>query len=101
MDTTTIAVAVIAGGGVVSTAVIGLVGPILSRVAKLEERMGAIEVENRDLRSLFEVAVSFIHRVGIWIEDSTDMRERPEVPEQLRTHVDVSPWEPTEQTTHG
>ncbi len=92
LDLTVILTTVIGGGGVVATAVLGLVSPILGRVAKLEERMAAIEVENRELHGLFSVAVAFIHRVGVWVEGSNDHRERPEIPEQLRPHVDAKPW---------
>lgn len=95
--------AIIAGGAVIMAAAIALGGSMLghlyARVSRLEDGLHAVEADNRKLHGLFQLAVSFINRVGLWVSTGGDPDRRPEPPDQLREHIDAGPWGPASEET--
>lgn len=88
--------AIITGGAVIMAAALALGGVLLGllygRMATLEKRVDEVEEDNRKLHGLFQLAVNFINRVGLWVSGGASPESRPEPPEQLREHIDTEPW---------
>lgn len=67
------------------------VGHLYSRLAKLEDRIEAVEAAKDAAVDKLSAAASFINRIGLWLTDG-QRGPLPKPPNQILPHIDGALW---------
>lgn len=67
------------------------VGHLYSRLAKLEDRIEAVEAAKDAAVDKLTAAASFINRIGLWLTDG-QRGPLPKPPNQILPHIDGALW---------